>query len=262
MNNGWNPVRRNRNIGTSKQGYGQNNKLKIPQPLDTLKSFYERFEDPEITKINVHGKEIIVIVEKLNPKYFYSCNSEDIQTILNNIPLEDLDGFGIIVFRQPKKKETYLSPVWGRLIYSFEFNNEFHPAIIIEATPRWKKYTFEKKQSVERAQEFQFLQSDGMKFKEDKREYVAEINEDTIRNVQLHRTLLHEIGHYVHYLEVVERPGNEEEEYEEWEKRNDLYFKIPTSEKESFANNYAAKMKSNLLEKEVIPIKKPTIHST
>jgi len=36
-----NPIRRNRNIGTAKQGFGQNNKLKIPSPFGTLQAFYE-----------------------------------------------------------------------------------------------------------------------------------------------------------------------------------------------------------------------------
>ena len=38
----YDPIRRNRHIGTSKQGYGQNNKLSIPQPALVFKTFYER----------------------------------------------------------------------------------------------------------------------------------------------------------------------------------------------------------------------------
>jgi hypothetical protein len=40
-----NPTRRNRNIGTKKQGHGQNNKLTISSPYGDLKSFYEKLTD-------------------------------------------------------------------------------------------------------------------------------------------------------------------------------------------------------------------------
>lgn len=40
----FNPIRRNRNIGTPKQGYGSNNKLKIPYPCSISKSFFERLD--------------------------------------------------------------------------------------------------------------------------------------------------------------------------------------------------------------------------
>jgi hypothetical protein len=37
----------------------------------------------------------------------------------------------------------------------------------------------------------------------------------------------------------VVRPATEDEEYEEWAKRRDYYFSIPSVEKEQFAHNYA-----------------------
>ena len=74
-----------------------------------------------------------------------------------------------------------------------------------------------------------------------------------IRDIQLYRTLLHEVGHYVQYLEVVEIPGDDEEPFEDWEKRSDLYFSIPAMDKEAFANRYAIDMKSKLRIKGIIP---------
>ena len=61
-----NQTRRNRNIGTCKQGHGKNNSFTIPQPADTLKYFYERFDDAHTETIIVHNKQLPVIVEKLN----------------------------------------------------------------------------------------------------------------------------------------------------------------------------------------------------
>ena len=251
-----NPTKRNRNIGTSKQGHGLDNELSIPQPSDTLKFFYERFIEAETSTISVHDRELPVVVEKLKEGFFYSCTPADAELVLNQLPEEDLEGFGLLIFRQPKKKEQILSSVWGRLIYSVEFKDDYLPSIILEATPNYKKFTFPKKQTPDLKREFELLKTDGLIFTSSKREYVAEISKEKTRSIQLYRTLLHEVGHYVHYLEVVERPGSDEEEYEEWEKRSDLYFRIPAQEKEVYANTYAVKAKQNLLNKKIIPFER------
>jgi hypothetical protein len=250
---GWNQKRRNRNIGTSKQGHGKNNEFTIPQPADTLKYYYERFVEPEIKTIAVHGRDIPVVVEQLKNGYFYSCSPADVEYLLNQLPEKDLNGFGLLIFRQPKKKEVILSSVWGRLIYSVEFSGEYYPSIILEATPCKNELKFTKKQSVDEKREFELLKQDGLKFKLNKREFVAETDENMIRDIQLYRTLLHEVGHYVQYLEVVEIPGDDEEPFEDWEKRSDLYFSIPAIDKEAFANRYAIDMKSKLRNKGIIP---------
>jgi len=77
---------------------------------------------------------------------------------------------------------------------------------------------------------------------------------ENVRNTQLYRTLLHEFGHYVHYLTIVERPGYEDEALELCEQRWDFYNKIPAVEKEAFAHRYATNLKQLLEEKGVIPI--------
>ncbi len=255
---GWNYTRRNRNIGISKQGYGKDNVLSIPQPADTLQDFYERFDEAEIHTISIRNTEIPVAVEQVKKGYFYSCTPADVQRILHQLPEHDLEGFGMIIFRQPKKKEVILSSVWGRLIYSLEFRHDYCPAIILEATPTITHYSYPKKQSVEEQREFELLQQDGLHFVSSKRVYIADIDEEKVRSIQLYRTLLHEVGHYVHYLEVVERPGSEEENFEEWEKRSDRYFSIPVQEKEVYANRYAIESKMKLLDKGVIPFDKMT----
>lgn len=250
------PRRRNKNIGTAKQGFGQNNNLTIPQPLDTLKTFYERFTSVEMVSITVHSTKIPVIIEELKEGFYYSCTPYDVERILNHLPEEDLMDFGVLIFRQPKKKEQILSSVWGRLIYSFEYKDDYYPAIIIEAVDNIDHLSFPKKQSVHEKNEFNLLIQDGLNFVLDKRDYFAQLDPDKIRNIQLYRTLLHEIGHYNHYLEIVERPGNEDEDFEVWKERNDFYFSINQDEKETYANKYAVTMKSILQENGIIPFNK------
>lgn len=53
--------------------------------------------------------------------------------MITHIPSEDYGDLRFIILRQPKRKEEIISPVWGRLIYSFEFEHEYAPAIILDA---------------------------------------------------------------------------------------------------------------------------------
>ncbi|MDN5395392.1 MAG: hypothetical protein L0G39_13120 [Chryseobacterium sp.] len=252
----YSPTRRNRNIGTENQGYSQNNKLTISSPYGNLKPFYERLThyQKEIRLINNH--EFIFVIEETREHSMHSCSLNDIQKIIEQIPSKDYGDLKFIILRQPKRKEEILSPVWGRLIYSFEFENEYFPAVILDAIDTDKKLLWPKKQTIEDQKEFERLKADGHIFTTLKRNFIAEFKPEFTRNTQLYRTLLHEFGHYAHYLEVIKSPGNdpeEEENYDEKEKRIDLYFCIPKSEKENFAHTYADALKAKLIDENKIP---------
>ncbi|MDR3025876.1 hypothetical protein [Chryseobacterium sp.] len=258
----YNPTRRNKNIGTKNQGYGQDNKLTISSPYGNLKSFYEKLTDyqKEIRIINNH--EFIFVVEKTRKNSTHPCSVNDIQRIIEQIPVKDYGELKFIILRQPKRKEEILSPVWGRLIYSYDFEDDYYPAIILDAIDTEKQLLWSKKQTIEDQQEFERLKADGHIFTETKRNFVAELIPETARNTQLYRTLPHEFGHYVHYLNVVERPGSnindDDIDYDAQEKRMDFYFRISKSEKEKFAHTYAEKFKNKLIEDHQIPFEPVT----
>ncbi|MFC0425633.1 hypothetical protein [Chryseobacterium scophthalmum] len=249
----FNPTRRNRNIGTENQGFSQDNKLKISTPYGTLKSFYERIEkfQTEIRIINEH--EFLFITEETRENCFHSCSVNDLAKIIQHIPKEDYGELRFIILRQPKRKEEIISPVWGRLIYSFEFENEYFPAIVLDSIDLNKKLIWSKKQTIEDQKEFTRLKEDGHLFIENKRNFVSELKLESSRNTQLYRTLLHEFGHYVHCLEVVERPGNDDEDYDAKEIRDNHYMSLPKVEKEKFANQYADRLKKRLTDDKIIP---------
>jgi len=252
----FNPTRRNRNIGTAKQGFGQDNSLVIPRPLEPFREFYERLENYSIDFRIINSHEFVFITEQSRQDSFHSCSINDITTIIKNVPKEDYGDLRFIVLRQPKRKEEIKSSVWGRLIYSYEFENDYFPAIILEAQSSDRKLKWSRKLGIDAQKELNRLKEDGHFFNEDKRNFTARFDLNAIRNTQLYRTLIHELGHYVHYLEYVERPGSEDEEFSEWEKRNDKYFQLPSSEKEKYAHNYADKLKRKLTKKGIIPFDK------
>ncbi|KAA0127613.1 hypothetical protein FY557_12050 [Chryseobacterium sp. SN22] len=107
--------------------------------------------------------------------------------------------------------------------------------------------------TVEDQREFIRLQEDQHAFTDNKKAYVSPICTEASMNTQLYRTLLHELGHYVHYLEVVERPESEKKDDEMKEARDNFYFRLPQMEKEKFAHQYADCLKQKLTEEKVIP---------
>ena len=251
-----NNVRRNRNIGTAKQGYGLKNTMKIAQPLyrDDIRCYFERLEHYTKQKRTINGHEFEFVIETLNKDSFHACSIDDVARMIEHIPPEDYGEMKYIIFRQPKRKEKIISPVWGRLIYAYEFEDECYPAIIIEAANRNETLKWSKKLSVNNSLEFARLKADGHQFEECKRFFQADMSPKFVRNTQLYRTLPHEFGHYVHYLDVVEKPAIEDEEWEAWEQRWNYYHdSIPSAEKEKFAHSYADKLKAYLLDQKIIP---------
>jgi hypothetical protein len=251
--NMFNPIRRNRNIGTSSQGYGQQNKLTIPYPCAIAKSFYERLDQYEKTLVKINGHDFLFVVEQTRESCIHACSVNDLTRMIEYIPASDYGELGLIILRQPKRKEELLSPVWGRLIYSYEFEKQYTPAIIIEAIDYSKKLKWARKLSVEAQRELERLQSDGHQFILHDRHFIAGLKPENVRQTQLYRTLLHEFGHYVHYLEFVERQGTPHEAYEDREKRQDSYFKIAQADKEAFANRYTDKLRQELFDNKIIP---------
>jgi len=244
---GYNPTRRNRNIGTSKQGQGQNNRLSIPAPAATMKVFYERLGSYTKTVVNIREKPYTFVVEKTRINSHHACSITDVANILEQIPTDDLEGLDLIVFRQPKRKEEILSLVWGRLIYSYEFENRFCPAIILEACDYTGKIRWNKHISVDERRELQRLIEDGHPIVDTGRFFEAPYEIANVRNTQLYRTLLHEIGHYVQYLDIVERPATKTNDVDaEQERRWKIYVSMPRSEKENYAHHYAEQKRRHL----------------
>ena len=279
-----NPTRRNRNIGTAKQGYGQNNKLVVPYPAVEMKSFYERLGEYKTIEKIINEHKFRFVVEKTRQNSFHACTIEDIEQILNQIPKQDYGELELIIVRQPTRKEENLKSVWGRLIYSYEFENNYSPAVIIEAVDLDRTFKWSKKLSIDSHKELERLKEDGHKIKMSKRFYEAEYELMNIRATQLYRTLPHEFGHYVHYLEVVKRPLSEIQNqinqldnqiddndtsetnplFDKWDSLDDeynkriqeleeKYFSIPSSEKEVFAHSYADELKKDLTERGIVP---------
>jgi len=256
MNNTRNPIRRNRNIGTAKSGYSQNNKLVIPSKWIDFRVFWERLNSPVIYPIKIQGHELTMLIEAPKEGYVHASTPSDIIEILNLIPRYHLEEIEIIVLRQPKKKEEILKSVWGRFVYYADLGRYSGAGIYIESVKvdsvlKWGNSItpFDKK-------ELLALESDGHKIKQVKRGYEIHTTPHTVRNTQLFRTLPHEIGHAIDYLKNSIDPAVEAESEEESDYISRVFDAKPSLDKEEYANRYAKEFYSKWSVEKKLPFNK------
>lgn len=257
MRSGYNSTRRNRNIGTVKQGHGQNNKMVVPQSWHT-----DRLTQQTIGKFRkvercFAGRRLVFFVEETSGGCTHACSVSDVCEIFKNIPFANWAGLETIVFRQPSKKQRILNPVWGRMYYFATIGRQTGkylaegPAIFLEAQPISDKIVWPTSLAPELKEELQRLEKDGHEVSRVGRKYTIQTSEKSVRQTQLFRTVIHEVGHWVDYLEKVERPGRED--ITTYDALQDRYFSRPRQEREAFAHRYADELSEKLKKFGLIP---------
>jgi hypothetical protein len=238
MRPGWNPVRRNRNIGTKKQGRGRNNALQIPWSWHDTKVFWENLKTFDIVERRISSRErpLPFVVEPLRAGCFHACTPDDIAHICSELPQPDAEAIDFIVLRQPKRKEEILAACWGRAAFFAEIGPFSGAAVILEAQPTGLVMPWSRSLSPDRRKELERLREDGHHVQETRSRYLVHTTSEAVRATQLYRTLLHEIGHLLDYSRCAVG----------WDSK-------PAVEKEVFAHSYADSLRRDLLKRGVIP---------
>lgn len=245
----FNPIKRNRNIGTAKQGHGKNNENVISEPWQNPHSYWERLEEYTVVKKNINGKDYNFLVEVTRKNSVHPCTVDDISKLIGYLNPNDLEDLNLIVLRQPKRREETLKPVWGRLHYFVEIDEFEGAAIMLESFDFERKIKWSKSLDIEDRKEFKRLLLDGHKMIESKRDFTIFPTIDGLRNTMLYRTFIHEVGHYVEYLKKVKIPSKKVPDYDYWTD----YRNIPTVEREKFAHSYSERVNDELTKKGLIP---------
>ncbi|MEX0364907.1 MAG: ImmA/IrrE family metallo-endopeptidase [Ruegeria sp.] len=251
----WRPERRNRNIGTSSSGYSKSNDMRIPASWEDKHGnytlYYERLEVARFQETPIGDFRLKILYEEPRVGHTYGCSPSDVIKVLtlaaDLVPsLPD-----IVAFRQPTRKQRQQHPVWGRFLYFGEFGRHEGAAIILEAQELNAPLSWPKRMSLEDRAEFLRLVEDGHSFTEAKRRFQSTLAEAPIRNTVLYRTLLHELGHWVHYhQEVLNSPTAL---HENQDIASDLYFSKSVSEREDYAHAFAEKLRQALRQTDEIP---------
>ena len=207
---GYNPTRRNRNIGTENAGYGQNNRLVIPAAWADDRRYYEKLVNPIEVAVKVRSVSLQILVEPPLIGFAHACTIDDIEHLLQLVPVAHFQAFRLIVLRQPKRKERNLSPTWGRWVYWSNIGVHSGSAIYLEAQDLSRPIRWSTSLTPDYARELDRLHEDGHMVSSGKRSHLITCTLDSTRRTQLYRTLPHEIGHYVHYLQTVEEPSRDD----------------------------------------------------
>jgi hypothetical protein len=133
------------------------------------------------------------------------------------------------------------------------------PAILIEATDS-RPLIWSRSLEPEFAKELERLRNDGHSITEDRRSYRIQNDPNAVRSTQLYRTVLHEIGHWVDWLERVERPSERPDS--DYSVLADAYWARPSSEREGFAHSYADRLRKRLLLEGKIPLQNLDVLAT
>ena len=230
---GWNPARRNRNIGTTKSGHGLDNRLVIPESWRDPRVYWERLKDP----VSVDDSGFTVLIEPCADGFAHAVTVDDVLRVLSFFPHEDIARIRAVALRKPTRKQRILSCVWGRLAYFASFGGTTGPAIILEAQPVNDVFELPRSQTPDAAEELERLRSDGHEIVAQRRTWRIETSLESVRNTQLYRTLPHEVGHYVQYDRDVRQAANGDDDAQT--RLQDIYFRKPSREKEDFAHRYA-----------------------
>jgi len=237
----YNPTRRNRNIGTEKQGHGQDNELCIPESWRDLTIFYEKLKSPVSVIRRVSGKDFTFLVEPTLDDYKHCCTVDDLCTMMSYVKRQDLYHFDLVVLRQPTRKQRLLSDVWGRLAFYYEAGRHKGVAIVLEAQPVKTGRKWSKSLTPDDRKELDRLIADGHLATFGKRHITVESPAGANRSTQLYRTLPHEVGHYAQYARI-DSP--------------DRYDSLTLQEKEAFAHRYADELGARLKDAGEIPFER------
>lgn len=252
----FNPGRRSRNIGTSRQGHGQNNRLVIPSIAGSARSWSERLRAHRKLTLPLKGRDIVFFVEETTSGCRHACTPEDILHVLAHVPLADWHGLQTFVFRQSTHKQRLMNPAWGRMFYYAELGvgdqkaRKTGPAVFLEAINFESSFKWRTSLQPDDLAELNRLRADGHSVERVGHHYVVSSSAESVRATQLYRTLLHEIGHYVDWLQKVERPWDAGSDYGAL---SEAYFQRPKDEREAFAHRYADEMGDHLRRLGVIP---------
>lgn len=251
-----NPTRRNRNIGTKKSGYSSDNKFVVPEKWADFRIFWERLENPIACPLNIKGHQLTLLVEPTRSGYLHACTPADIIKILELIKQKHVEEIEVVVLRQPKKKEEILHPVWGRFVYYADLGKYSGAGVYIESVATNKIIKWGKSLSPFYQNELNALKKDGHRIENEKRGYSINTNLESVRNTQLFRTLPHEIGHAVDYLNNSVLPSENASSEGESNYMSNVFSSKPSRDKEEYANRYAREFLEKHNAKGVLPFER------
>ncbi len=244
--------RRNRNIGTSRSGHGQLNKLTVPSPYGRV--FWGIVPGAVSVVRRVRDLDLRFLVEPCHPDFVHAITIDDLTELLEYVPISEVEAIRLFVLRQPKRKESLLSPVWGRCVFDAQFESYSGPALIIDAQNPQAVLRWPKSLTPDAARELERLRAEGHLVTVARRHYAIRSPLEALRTTQLYRTVPHELGHYSHFRSEVIDPAESDDD--KMLSLVEAYYNKPQQEREQFAERYAMQFNSQARRSGEIPFER------
>lgn len=234
--------------------------MTIPSVCHCERVWWENLGPHIVSERTVGSLQIAFVIERTRAGCVHACTIDDICHVLSLVSVPDLESLETIVMRQSTRKQWSLNPTWGRIAYSADLGRpgrkarRFGPAVFLEATNPTKEWKWSRKLDATDSLELDRLKSDGHRVEDTGRNFILHSTLESVRATQLYRTLLHEIGHWVDWLEKVVRPTKDDPSLYDF--LSDRYFARPQQERESFAHHYADALRKRLTLEKHIPFQK------
>lgn len=257
MRPGWQPTRRNRNIGTAKQGHGQSNCDKVPLAWDLRRWSWLRGREYSLVKRPLFGLDFPFIVERTLADCVHACTVDDLTHVLRSLSstffnsgdcLRCIRG---VVLSQPTRKEMKLRPAWASLCYGVDVDGQWGAVIYISAQQCPTRIRWSRSLSPSNLKELARLRQFSSKARGTKRAHVFDFDLSAVRRMQLSHSLLHELGHYFDMISKVDVPYLLDQD--ELEPLTQRFWGRTSLERENYAHDFADTMRSLLEEQGVLP---------
>jgi hypothetical protein len=232
--------------------------MAVPKVAHGENYFWERVENARLVNRIISRKLVKFFVQPTLKDCVYACTVDDIARMLSLTSQSDWEGIEAVLLRQPRRKEQILVPVWGRLAYAAQLVNKrgiavySGPVVIIEAVNPSRPIKHGKSLSPVDIDEIERLRIDGHQVLPRNRNHTVVSTLENCRTTQLYRTLLHEIGHWLDFLEKVKRPAAAFENDLNTDAYENLlvrYHGRPSQEREQYAHAYAERVRQTSSQK-------------
>lgn len=261
LKNGRNPTRRNRNIGTSKQGHGKDNRMVIPDRFSAYDPYELDFDSAILVQGELEHPGLRIYIEPVSQGFAHCCTPSEIVAVVAALPHEFTTRLHVVL-HQPTHKRQTLRPVWGRMLYLAGIRGHDAPTIMISAQKPEEPLRWSKKLGPRDMEELERLREDGHRVTLTRRHWEIQPSAESIRNTQLLRTLPHEIGHLADFQTFTcgdRQPEyiEEDDDFDRYLRLSDLYSSRPACEREEFAHRFAETYRTSV---EVALALDPSLH--
>jgi hypothetical protein len=246
------PTRRNKNIGTAKQGRGRNNRADIPWP-------YHDSSNLGITRnavwipVEIKNNKFHIVVEPTRPGHVHSCTIDDLITMLGHVPEKYLMGIKFFILKQPTRKQIVLRPVWGKFLYGIDADDLHGGAVFLWASKPETVFVWPKSICPLDQREMNRLEAEGHRLVLGSKAWNMISLLGATRHTQLYRTLPHEIYHFHQYYKHVLAPLSRCKAPATVADLKATYDSLTYQVKEDYANRHAEALFKELKSKGHVP---------